>query len=129
DVLIRVYEQAVSGELFINIAQTVWRSLAGFAIAGVLGVLVGLSLTRSRVVRWFFDPIISVGLPAPKIAFLPVFILWFGLFDTSKIIMAAFAAIFPVVAASAAGAQGVDKFLIWSARSAGASERQVLGEI
>ncbi|MGW8258255.1 MAG: ABC transporter permease [Thermoguttaceae bacterium] len=129
DVLGRVYMQALDGQLFVDIGFTVWRALAGFALAGIFGVLIGLSLTRARMVRWFFDPLISVGLPAPKIAFLPVFILWFGLFDTSKILMAAFAAIFPVIAATAAGGQGVDKFLIWSARSAGASERQVLGEI
>jgi ABC-type nitrate/sulfonate/bicarbonate transport system permease component len=129
DVLVRVYSQIIDGQLFVDLEVTVWRALAGFTLAGVFGTLIGLSLTRNSAVRWFFDPLISVGLPAPKIAFLPVFILWFGLFDISKILMAAFAAIFPVIAATAAGAQGVDKFLIWSARSAGASERQVLGEI
>lgn len=129
DVLVRVYTQALEGQLFVDLFFTVWRALAGFTLAGIFGVLIGLSLTRNRVVRWIFDPLISVGLPAPKIAFLPVFILWFGLFDISKILMAAFASIFPVIAATAAGAQGVDKFLVWSARSAGASERQVLGEI
>lgn len=129
DVLVRIYTDSLSGQLFVDAGVTVWRALAGFAFAGVFGVLIGLMLTRNWLVRWFFDPILSVGLPAPKIAFLPVFILWFGLFDTAKILMAGFAAIFPVIAASAAGAAGVDKFLVWSARSAGASERQVLGEI
>ena len=129
DVLVRVYTQALSGQLFVDAGMTVWRAFAGFMFAGILGVIIGLMVTRNWTVRWLFDPIISVGLPAPKIAFLPVFILWFGLFDTAKILMAGFAAIFPVIAASAAGAAGVDKFLIWSARSAGASERQVLGEI
>ena len=129
DVLVRIYTQALSGQVFSDLGFTVWRAFAGFVLAGIFGVLIGLMVTRNRVVRWFFDPLISVGLPAPKIAFLPVFILWFGLFDTAKILMAAFAAIFPVIGASAAGAEGVDKFLVWSARSAGATERQVLGEI
>lgn len=129
DVLARIYTDSLTGQLFVDAGLTVWRALAGFAFAGVFGVLIGLMLTRNWLVRWFFDPILSVGLPAPKIAFLPVFILWFGLFDTAKILMGGFAAIFPVIAASAAGAAGVDKFLVWSARSAGASERQVLGEI
>lgn len=128
-VLVRIYTQCLSGQVFGDLGFTVWRAFAGFLLAGAFGVLIGLMLTRNRVVRWFFDPLISVGLPAPKIAFLPIFILWFGLFDTSKILMAAFAAIFPVIGASAAGAEGVDKFLVWSARSAGASQRQVLGEI
>ena len=54
-------------------------------------------------VRWFFDPIVSVGFPMPKIAFLPIVILWLGFFDVSKIAMVVFDAIFPVVTATIAG--------------------------
>jgi ABC-type nitrate/sulfonate/bicarbonate transport system permease component len=80
-------------------------------------------------VRWFFDPIVSVGFPMPKIAFLPIFMLWLGLYDVSKISMVAFNAIFPVIAATMAAAEGVDQYLLWSARSLGAGERQLLREI
>ena len=65
------------------------------------------------------EPLISIGFPMPKIAFLPIFILWFGLYDVSKIVMVAFAAVFTVVAAAESGMRGVDKFLMWSARSMG----------
>jgi ABC-type nitrate/sulfonate/bicarbonate transport system permease component len=80
-------------------------------------------------VRWFFDPIVSVGFPMPKIAFLPIFMLWLGLYDVSKISMAVFNAIFPVITATMGAAEGVDRYLVWSARSLGASERQLLREI
>jgi ABC-type nitrate/sulfonate/bicarbonate transport system permease component len=86
-------------------------------------------MTRNRFVRWFFDPIVSVGFPMPKIAFLPIFMLWLGLYDVSKITMAAFNAIFPVIVATIAAAEAVDRHLLWSARSLGASERQLLREI
>jgi ABC-type nitrate/sulfonate/bicarbonate transport system permease component len=128
-VLARVWDDAASGDLGVNLGLTLYRALTGFAIAGVAGVALGIVMTRSRWVRWFFDPIVSVGFPMPKIAFLPVFMLWLGLYDVSKISMTVFNAIFPVIAATMAAAEGVDRHLIWSARSLGASERQLLREI
>jgi taurine transport system permease protein len=128
-VLQRVWDNALSGELTVNLGMTLYRALAGFAIAAVGGVALGILMTRNRFVRWFFDPIVSVGFPMPKIAFLPIFMLWLGLYDVSKISMAAFNAIFPVIVATIAAAEGVDRQLLWSARSLGASERQLLWEI
>jgi len=128
-VLQRVWDDGVSGDLTINLGMTLYRALAGFAIAAIGGVALGILMTRSRFVRWFFDPIVSVGFPMPKIAFLPIFMLWLGLYDVSKISMAAFNAIFPVIVATIAAAEGVDRQLLWSARSLGATERQLLREI
>jgi ABC-type nitrate/sulfonate/bicarbonate transport system permease component len=65
----------------------------------------------------------------PKIALLPVFMLWFGLYDTSKILMVAFSASFQIIASTWHGTQGVDRELIWSARSLGAKDREILWEI
>jgi ABC-type nitrate/sulfonate/bicarbonate transport system permease component len=128
-VLERVWEDALSGELIVNLGLTLYRALAGFAIAAVGGVALGILMTRNKLIRWFFDPIVSVGFPMPKIAFLPIFMLWLGLYDVSKISMAAFNAIFPVIVATIAAAEGVDRELLWSARSLGAGERQLLREI
>src|SRR3977135_1426070 len=128
-VLERVWQDALSGELAVNLGLTLFRSLVGFAIAGAGGVVLGILMTRQRLVRWFFDPIVSVGFPMPKIAFLPIFMLWLGLYDFSKISMAVFNAIFPVITATIAPAEGGDRQLLWSARSRGASERQLLREI
>jgi ABC-type nitrate/sulfonate/bicarbonate transport system permease component len=128
-VLARVAEDAMSGELAINLGQTLYRALVAFAISGAGGITIGILMTRRPLVRWFFDPIVSVGFPMPKIAFLPVFMLWLGFYDISKISMAVFNAIFPVIAATMAAAEGVDRHLLWSARSLGATERQLLREI
>jgi len=86
-------------------------------------------MSRVALARWFFDPIISVGFPMPKIAFLPVVMLWLGVFDVSKITMIVFDAIFPVVAATLIAIQGVERELIWSARNMGANEREMLWQI
>ena len=65
-----------------------------------------MAMSRNAAVRWLFDPIISVGFPMPKIAFLPVIILWLGVYDLSKITMVVLDAIFPVVTATIAGIRG-----------------------
>lgn len=128
-VLARIGEDIASGVVFVDLALTLYRALTGFVIAALVGVPLGILMARSFAVRWFFDPLISAGFPMPKIAFLPIFVLWFGLFDASKIIMVAVSCFFPIVAAAHAGTEGVDKWPLWSARSLGASERQVLWEI
>ena len=120
---------AQSGDLFLNLGLTLYRALVGFAIATAAGILLGIAIVRVNAVRWFFDPIISVGFPMPKIAFLPVVVLWFGFHDVSKITMVVFDAIFPVLTATIAAARAVEKELLWSARSMGASDRALLHEV
>jgi ABC-type nitrate/sulfonate/bicarbonate transport system permease component len=128
-VLARIGEDITSGDVFLNIALTLYRTFVGFALAAIGGVALGLAMARNRTAHWFFDPIVSVGFPMPKIAFLPVFILWFGLYDGSKITIITVSAIFPVITATVAALRSVEKELIWSARSLGASARRAAWEI
>jgi ABC-type nitrate/sulfonate/bicarbonate transport system permease component len=128
-VLERIWSDAVGGDLFLNVGLTLYRALAGFLIGAVAGVVLGALMSRSRAANWFFDPIISVGFPMPKIAFLPVVILWLGVYDLSKISMVVFEAIFPVVTATIIGIKGVEKELIWSARNMGAKDRELMWQI
>ena len=128
-VVARIYADAVGGDLWINLGLTLYRAMTGFVIATVGGIALGAAMSRIRWVHWFFDPIISVGFPMPKIAFLPVIMLWLGLYDVSKISIVVFDAIFPVVTATLGGIAGVEKELLWSARMLGASERKLLWEI
>jgi ABC-type nitrate/sulfonate/bicarbonate transport system permease component len=128
-VIERIAADMANGVWFTNIGLTLYRAVLGFASAAVIGVPLGILMGRQALVRWFFDPVVSVGFPAPKVAFLPIFILWFDLFDTAKIFLVAFTAIFPIVAASWAGTFTVDKHFVWSARSLGANNREVLTEV
>jgi ABC-type nitrate/sulfonate/bicarbonate transport system permease component len=128
-VMQRIWSDAVSGDLFINMGLTLYRSLTGFAIAAALGILIGMFMTQNAGVRWFFDPIISVAFPMPKITFLPVIVLWLGFYDTAKISMVVFDAIFPVITGTIVGMQAVEKELLWSARNMGAKERELLWQV
>ena len=128
-VLERIWSDAVSGDLAINAGLTLYRALTGFAICAVLGIAIGMAMSRNVVANWFFDPIVSVGFPMPKIAFLPVVILWLGVYDTAKITMIVVDTIFPVIAATVIAIQGVERELIWSARNMGASKRELLHQV
>ncbi|MGE3245766.1 MAG: ABC transporter permease [Beijerinckiaceae bacterium] len=129
EVLARIGTDTLSGKLPYDLAITLYRTFCGFALAAVTGVGLGIWIARNAAVRWFFDPIVSVGLPMPKVALLPLFVIWFGLFDISKILMVALSASFQIIIASWAAARTVEKELIWSARSLGAGDSQVLREV
>jgi ABC-type nitrate/sulfonate/bicarbonate transport system permease component len=128
-IVARFFSEMYSGELLSDVFGTLGRTFAGFGIAAVLGVSSGILIARVRMLRWLLDPLISLGLPTPKIAFLPMFILWFGVFNESKIAMTAFNAFFPIVVATCAGTEAVDEILVWSARGLGASGLEILWDI
>jgi len=129
EVVERIWNDAWSGDLWINTALTLYRALTAFLICAVFGVIIGMAMSRSVIANWFFDPIISVGFPMPKIAFLPVVILWLGVYDVSKIGIIVIDAIFPVIAATVIAIQGVERELLWSARNMGANGRELLTQI
>jgi len=128
-VLERIWSDLIAGDLLINTGVTLYRALMGFLIGAVAGIALGMGICRNRLANWFFDPIISVGFPMPKIAFLPVVMLWLGVYDMSKITMISVEAIFPVVTATIVGIRGVERELLWSARNMGAGERELLWQI
>ena len=129
EVVERIGNDAWTGDLWINTALTLYRALTAFLICAVFGVVIGMAMSRSVIANWFFDPIISVGFPMPKIAFLPVVILWLGVYDVSKITIIVIDAIFPVIAATVIAIQGVERELLWSARNMGANNRELLTQI
>ncbi len=128
-VLVRAASEMIGGDVLFHAALTVYRALVGFLAATVLGVVIGVLTARNRYCRWFFEPLISVGFPMPKIAFMAIFILWFGIGDESKIIMIALTCVFPIISATYLGTSQVDHYLVWSARNMGTSERRVLWKI
>ncbi len=129
DVLARIADDTQSGALGASLLITLRTAGLGFAIAGILGTALGIAMARIRLVHWFFDPLVSLGFPMPKIAFLPVFLLWLGPTDSAQITIVAVSAVFPVVVAAYAGAQGVEKTMLWSAASLGGTRTGLLWQI
>lgn len=128
-IVARIFELGLKGDLGYDTLRTVYRAIFAFSMAICIGVSLGITMGKVKPVKWFFDPILSVGFPTPKITFLPIFILWFGLFDRPKIFLATLASSFPIATATYLGTMGVDKYLVWSARNMGTSKRAILAKI
>lgn len=119
-ILAGLWELAVSGELLVAMAASLYRVFAGFAIGTAAGIVAGLGAGLTRPVRNFFDPLVSFLYSIPKIAFLPVFLLLFGLGHASKISIIAFSVFFPVFIASRHSVLSINRILVWAAQSMGA---------
>ena len=75
------------------------------------------------------EPILLLIYPVPKPALIPLFMIWLGIGDFSKIAVIALACLLPVVIATFNGARSVDPMLLWSARARGTSERRLLWRV
>lgn len=128
-VAVRMVEEIVSGNLIADAVLTMYRAFTGFLGAAVIGIAIGTLAARTALARWFFEPLVSIGFPAPKIAFMPLFILWFGLGDAAKIVMIVATCVFPVISATFLGTSSIDRYLIWSARNFGVSRRGIIWKI
>ncbi|KAA0969588.1 ABC transporter permease [Aureimonas fodinaquatilis] len=118
-----------NGDLLYNTYRSLSRAGSGLVCAIVVGVLAGLLMANFRTTRLLLNPIIQIFYPMPKSALIPVVMIWLGLGDSSKILLIFLGCLLPVVVGTYNGARGVNPFLIWSARSLGASQFQVLYEI
>ena len=128
-VFARLFEQFGSGQYWEAFAVTLFRLFAGFAIAAVLGVLLGLAATGSRTVEALLKPLIRVLAPLPKVALYPAMILILGFDHASKITLVAADALFPILLATYHGTTAVEPRLVWSARAAGTSQRAALFKV
>ena len=90
-------------------AVTLYETLAGFAIAVVVGVGLGVLLGKSRWLERTVNPFIIALQVMPKVALVPIFIVWFGFGSASKIVMAAVLAFFPIMTNTILGIKSVDR--------------------
>jgi ABC-type nitrate/sulfonate/bicarbonate transport system permease component len=128
-VLVRAYADTIDGTIPHHIIETSITALSGYALAAVVGVIIGAAMAVLRPVRYVFEPLVSLAFPIPKISFLPIFILWFGLDMLPKVLMVAFNCVIPIISATFLGARAIDKYLLWSARSLGTAPHKLFWKI
>jgi NitT/TauT family transport system permease protein len=97
----------------------------GFALAIIVGVPLGVALGWYRRVQAMFDPFITTLYATPRVALLPLLILWLGIGINSKIAVVFLGAIFPILINVIAGMRTIEETLLKCARSFGASDRQI----
>ena len=122
DVLLAFWDlrQVIPGDVGISLL----RAGQGFALAAFFGVLTGCLSGSSRLARDIIDPILELLRPIPPLAFLPMFIIWFGLGELSKVLMIAFSAFFVIYVNTFQGVRYADPLLMRAAQSLGASSQR-----
>jgi NitT/TauT family transport system permease protein len=113
------------GSLPANLGVTLARIFAGFAVAAIAGVGLGVLMGMSRLAARIADPWIAALYPLPKIALIPLLLIWLGTGEAYKIVISAITAFFPIVISAYAGIREVDRGLIKAALDLGASARQI----
>jgi NitT/TauT family transport system permease protein len=119
------FEMALSGEIIRHLMSSLWRIGCGFSLGTLCGVAVGLLVGFSRGADDAVHPFIAATYPIPKIAILPLLILWLGIGEASKIAVIGVGVFFPVVINTRAGVHNVDPLLVKAALSLGSTRLRV----
>jgi sulfonate transport system permease protein len=125
-VLVTLADMIGSGELPGNLLVSFGRAALGLGLGVGLGVLFGLLAGLSRQGEALVDPVMQIKRTIPVVALAPLFIIWFGIGETPKIALIAFASLFPVYLNLYNGIRGVDKRLVDAALSFGLNRWQLI---
>ena len=129
EVLQTVWVNLVNGELLSDIKASLIRCLSGFFLALMIGVPLGMLMGWSEKWDNFWNFIISFTNPIPKLGLIPLFILWLGIGESSKIAVIVAGATFPILINTYNGVKGVNRLWVWRASTLGASNSEVLRKV
>lgn len=122
-------EVVSTGQLWEALSSTLVGILAGFGIAAVLGVTIGVLMGTSRAVAAGLNPLVSAGYVIPEAAIVPLLIIWFGLGMEPRIIAVVLFAVFEITVSTYAGVKNIDPILPEVARSFGARSTQIFRKV
>jgi ABC-type nitrate/sulfonate/bicarbonate transport system permease component len=119
----------VSGELAPHVGASLARAVPGFALGSLLGIGLGLSAGVARGLDQMLSPVVFLTYPVPKVVMLPIFMLWFGIGDISKVLIIALACFYPTFINAYYGARATPAILVWSGLNMGARRRHLFWKI
>jgi len=124
-----LWKLLLDGSMIRNALCTLGRVLLGLGISCAIGIPLGMLMGRVRPVERFFMPLVSVLMPVPSLAWVPLFILWFGIGNMTTIIVVTYAAMFPIVHNVWTGVRAVNPLWIRAARAMGAPSRAMFWKV
>jgi NitT/TauT family transport system permease protein len=131
--LTKVWSALVSsladGTMEWHAASTLYRVLVGLALAVAVGLPLGILMARWRPIENFFMPLVSALMPIPSLAWVPIFILWFGLGNTVAILIVFYAAMFPMLLNTWSGVRAVNPIWLRAAGAMGANETALFWKV
>lgn len=129
-IAVETWNEITQDELLSATFLSIRRQVIGFCLGAGGGVLIGLWAGVSKWGEDFFDTIVSLTYPLPKIALFPVLVVWLGFSDTARVAVIAMSTFYPSFVNALAGTRSIDERLLWVARNVGASRlrrfRQVI---
>jgi len=125
-VAVTLWELFATGAIWAPLGVSAAGFAVGLAIAIVVGLPLGILIGRSATLNALFDPFITAFNATPRLVFLPLVLLWFGLGLWSKVVIVAFGAVFPLLINTHEGIRNADRLLINVVRSFGAGEWDVV---
>lgn len=129
DVVMTGYKYIQDGTLWVQIWSSMYRTLLGFALGVVVALILGILTTSFQTMDNIISPILNMIGPIPVFAFLPMFIIWFGIGEQSKIILIAYATFLPLMTYTVDGINNTSPVLIRSAKSLGANQFQIFTKV
>jgi len=114
-----------SGELWTHVKISTWRALAGFAIGGGIGFVLGMANGLSPLSETLFDSTLQMVRNIPHLALIPLVILWFGIGEEAKLFLVALGVFFPIYVNTLHGVRSVDRQLLEMGRAYGMTERRL----
>ena len=124
-----LFDSLRDGSMFEHAAATLYRVLCGFGLAVAVGLPLGVLMGRMRAVENFVMPFTSALMPIPSLAWVPVFILWFGLGNAVTILVVFYAALFPMLLNTWSGVRSVNPIWLRAAGAMGANERALFWKV
>jgi ABC-type nitrate/sulfonate/bicarbonate transport system permease component len=121
-IAVTLWDMFASGEIWAPLRVSAAAFAIGLAIAVAVGLPLGVLLGRSRTLNAMLDPFITAFNATPRLVFLPLLLLWFGLGMWSKVVIVFIGALFPILINTYEGVRNSDKILINVVRSFGAKE-------
>lgn len=128
-VALTAVDQVRDGSLLKHVVTSLGRVAQGFGIAAAAALALGILVGLSTPLRLVLEPVIEFVRPIPPLAFLPMFLVWFGLGETSKVAFIAYTTFFPMFVGIAASVLRVDVMLLRAAASLGGSRRDLLRHV
>ena len=119
----------VAGILPHHAFDTLLRLSAGFVLAAVIGVTIGIAMGRSRRAEDILLPLVSIGAPIPGLAYAPLFLLWFGLGNKTAILLVGFVSAFPIIFNTWTGVKAVKEIWVRSAQAMGANDQRLFRHV
>ena len=129
DVITSFIHLIVSGKLFKDVLETIYKVLFGMLLASIVGITFGILLGWSKRLETLCKLVISILRPIPPIAWIPFSIMWFGIGIGPAVFIIFMGCVFPILISTIDGVHRTDPVLIEAAQSFGASNSQILTEV